>query len=102
VKKLKSPTAKSSYPWDFSNFTFSYAFSEMLRTSPLIAEYAQLSHKGSVLYAYTSSSRFLEPFKKASFDLIKDFNLNLVPSSLLVRLDMDRSFIKTQMCGSSV
>jgi cell surface protein SprA len=85
VKKLKSAQAKNSYPWDFSNFTFSYAYAEMLRTSPLIAEYSQLSHKGSLLYAFSSSSRYFEPFKKASFDLIKDFNLNLVPSSLLVR-----------------
>ncbi len=100
VKKMRGAKSKYSYPWDFSNFTFSYAYAEMLRTSPLIAEYQQLSHRGNVLYSYTNSSRFLEPFKKFPFELIRDFNLNLLPSSLMVRLDMDRSFIKTQMRNS--
>ena len=102
VRKIRSALAKHAYLWDLSNFTFSYAYSEMLRTSTLIETYRQLSHRGSILYAYTSTAGFWEPFSKWNSNsqwlgLLRDININLVPTSITVRAEMDRSFIKTQM-----
>ncbi|MHA8066793.1 cell surface protein SprA [Aquirufa sp. ROCK2-A2] len=107
VRKSKSALAKHAYLWDLSNFTFSYAYSEMLRTSTLIDEYKQFSHRGSILYSFSSNSGFWEPFAKMQSNsnfapLIKDFNLNLIPSSITVRMEMDRSFVKTQLRNSSL
>ncbi len=102
VRKIRSATAKHNFVWDLSNFTFNYAFSENIRTSPLIADFKQNSYKGGFIYSYTAQTSFWEPFKglKSSSNfapLIRDFSLNLVPSSISMRMDMDRSFIKTQM-----
>lgn len=102
VRKLRSNAAKHHYIWDLSNFTFNYAFSEMIRTSPLIADYQQNSYKGGFIYTYTAQAKFWEPFRGMKSNsnfapLIKDFSLNFVPSAISVRMDMDRSFIKTQM-----
>ena len=102
VRKVRSALAKHAYLWDLSNFSFSYAYSEMMRSSTLIDSYTQLSQRGSILYAYTSNSNFWEPFAKMNSDspwllLLKDMNVNLVPTSLTVRAEMDRSFIRTQL-----
>ncbi|WP_164847811.1 T9SS outer membrane translocon Sov/SprA [Sandaracinomonas limnophila] len=102
VRKIRSNTAKHNFIWDLSNFTFNYAFSEMIRTSPLMADFRQSSYKGGFIYSYSAQTGYVEPFKKlkgtSNFaPLIRDINFNLVPSSISVRMDMDRSFLKTQM-----
>jgi len=102
VRRIRPSTAKHNYIWDLSNFTFNYAFFENVRTSPLIADFRQNSYKGGFIYSYTAQSSFWEPFKglkgNSSFSsMLKDLNVNFVPSALSMRMDMDRSFIKTQM-----
>ena len=102
VRKIRSALAKHAYVWDLSNFSFSYAYSEMVRSSTLIQSFAQLSQRGSILYSYSANSVFWEPFSKLGMNtpwlgLLKDFNLNLIPSSITVRAEMDRSFVKTQL-----
>ncbi|WP_459507380.1 T9SS outer membrane translocon Sov/SprA [Aquirufa ecclesiirivi] len=102
VRKVKSNLSKRAYLWDFSNFTFSYAYSEMLRTSTMIQSYNQYSQRASILYSFTTNSAFWEPFNKWNtssswLDIIKDFNFNWKPSSFTVRAETDRSFIKTQL-----
>ena len=102
VRKIRSSLAKHAYVWDLSNFTFSYAYSEMIRTNTLTETYRQLSQRGSILYSYTSSASFWEPFAKMSsttqwLALLRDLNVNIIPSSITVRAEMDRSFVKTQL-----
>ena len=105
VRKIRASGAEAR-PWDFENFTFTYAFSEMTRTSILINEYRQLSHKGGITYAYTSNPQPIEPFKnlvKSSHPMlrwVKDFNFNPLPNSVAIRADMDRSFVKTVLRNS--
>lgn len=105
VRKVRSALAKHAYLWDFSNFSFSYAQAEMVRSSVLIDTYRQLSQRGSVQYTYAANSIFWEPFAKTNWNsqwvsLLKDFNINLIPSSIAVRAEMDRSFVKTQLRNS--
>ena len=102
VRKIRSVLAKHAYVWDLSNFSFSYAFSEMIRSSTLVESSAQLSQRGSVLYSYISNAKYWEPLGKLGgnspwFSLFKDFNLNFIPTSLNVRAEMDRSFVRTQL-----
>ncbi len=102
VRKIRSSLAKHAYLWDLSNFTFSYAYSEMIRTNTLTETYRQLSQRGSILYSYTTSSAFWEPFTNWNLNspwlaMLRDFNVNIVPASITVRAEMDRSFIKTQL-----
>ncbi len=100
VRKVKvNPDARSNI-WDIENFSFSYAYSEALRTNFTTQEALLKQHKGSVAYAFTPKATGIEPFKDSKLlsspwlKLIKDFNFSFMPNSLGVRLDLDRSFGK--------
>ncbi len=100
VRKVKvNPDAKS-HIWDIENFSFSYSYSEALRRNFTIQEQLLRQYRGSVAYAFTPKATGIEPFKDSkAFDspwlkLIKDFNLNFLPSNLGFRFDLDRSFGK--------
>lgn len=102
VKKLRSSTKKTSYPWDISNFAWSYSFSSARRSNTLMDGYLMNQYRGSMLYAFSNSWRDVKPFNwiKGSSQFstfVKDFTFNLMPSSITVRMEMDRSFSKTQM-----
>jgi cell surface protein SprA len=45
VRKVRSALAKHAYLWDLSNFSFSYAYSEMMRSSTLIVIFGNLLQK---------------------------------------------------------
>jgi cell surface protein SprA len=103
VQKLKNPNQTRSLPWDLSNFSFTYAYADIKRTNVNTQLYLQQNYRGSVGYNYTSTAKPLEPFKNVKFldspylKLIKDFNINFIPTSISVRGDLDRRFIKTQL-----
>lgn len=104
VRKIRTNPNAKARAYDIENFSFTYAFSDALRTSILLDEYRQISHRGGLTYAYTRQPTYWEPFKRAKgllerpgFALLKDFNLSLLPSEVSFRADMDRSFIKTQL-----
>ena len=100
VRKVKVNPEARSHLWDIENLSFSYAYSEALRTNFTIQEQLLKQYKGSVAYAYSPKATGIEPFKDSKalsspwLKLIKDFNFSLMPSSLGVRFDLDRSFGK--------
>jgi cell surface protein SprA len=102
VRKVKTGQNTTSHPWDVENLTLTYAFSELVRTSPLIDEYRHTQYKGGLTYSFTGNPKPIEPFKRIKSDhplmrWIKDFNFTPLPNSVTLRADMDRSFIKTQL-----
>jgi cell surface protein SprA len=100
VRKVKVNPEAKSHIWDVENFSFSYAYSEALRTNFTIQEQLLKQYRGSVAYAFTPKATGIEPFKDSKalsspwLKLIKDFNISFMPSSLGVRFDLDRSFGK--------
>jgi cell surface protein SprA len=100
VRKIKVKPDAKSYPWDIENFAFSYAYNEQIRTSFATASSLQKRQGGSVSYQYSPNATGFEPFKDLKLlsspwlKLLKDFNFNLVPNSVGVRLDLERSFGK--------
>jgi len=101
VRKVKVNPQARTHIWDVENLSFSYAYSEALRTSFNTAEALQKQYKGSVAYQFSPKGTGIEPFKDAAglsspwLKFIKDFNFSLMPSSIGVRLDVDRSLSKT-------
>lgn len=102
VRKLKTnPEAKSKF-FDVSNFAFSYAFGTVKQTNAQIEGYNFKTNKGNVIYSFQPKPLNIEPFATSewlsspSLKLIKDFNLNLVPTQLVARLDVDRRFLRSQ------
>ena len=102
VRKIKTGQNTVSHPWDIENFTATYAYSELTRSNTLIDEYKQTQYKGGLTYSFTGNPKAIEPFKKMKSDhpllrWVKDFNLTLLPNSVILRAEMDRNFIKTQL-----
>ncbi|GGC08527.1 T9SS outer membrane translocon Sov/SprA [Dyadobacter sediminis] len=102
VHKVKMNQGAKNHFYDFENFSFTYAFSDDKRRNILTQEYAQRMYKGGISYVYSSQPKAFEPFKKWTAvsrwtDLIKDFNLTLLPNTVSIRTDVDRRFLKTQL-----
>jgi cell surface protein SprA len=100
VRKVKINQQAKNHLYDIENLAFSYSYSEATRKSFTIEESVQRLYKGSVAYTYAPKATGIEPFKNSNafkspyLKLIKDFNFSLMPSNILVRADLDRSFIK--------
>ena len=101
VRKTKVRQDAPSHLWDIENFSFSYRYSQITRTNFNIADFVKNDYGGSVAYNFSPKSKAFEPFKESEglkspyLKLIKDFNLNLMPTSIGVRADLDRSFSRT-------
>lgn len=94
---------KAPMPLDIENFSFTYAYNEVNRTNINTASYDFRNYRGAVTYAYQPKEISIQPFKNVSFldskwlKIIKDFNFNPVPSSIVVNANLNRSFLRTQL-----
>lgn len=101
IRKTRTRSDAPANLWDIENFSFSYRYSQITRTNFNIAEHIKNDYGGSVAYTFNPKSTAFEPFKNASglkspyLKLLKDFNLNLMPTSVAIRADLDRSFTRT-------
>ena len=102
VRKVKTRPGAKNHFYDFENFAFTYAYSDDNRRNILTQEYAQRMYKGGIAYVYSSQPKAFEPFKNYEVknrwgELLKDFNLTLLPNMVSIRADVDRRFLKTQL-----
>ena len=81
-KKNKKSTNKISLPWDISNFSLNYSFTELSHRDINTRQDLQRNYLGSVNYLYNSKVTPFEPFKKNSFirkskwlRFVRDFNI---------------------------
>jgi len=101
VRKEKVNPEAKNHVYDIENFSFTYAFSESKRTNFNTAEATQRTIRGGLSYNYSPVDLTIEPFKNVElFDspyltLLKDFNINPLPSNFGFRGDLNRSFQKT-------
>lgn len=82
-----------------SNFDFTYAYSQIEQSNPVILSNKVTKQRAAIGYTYVNgNSTFIEPFKKLIkwqtpwLGLIRDFNFNLKPSLLSFRADVNRQF----------
>ena len=94
--------------WDVENLDVSYTYTKTEAHSPLIEHNNVIRQQGSLGYNFTPEPKFISPFKKMFkknkthwFDLIKDFNVNPIPSQLTFKADVFRQFgaIKPRSIG---
>ncbi len=94
VRKERSGNNKKPKPWDISNFSGTYAYTEIEHSDPLIESDKQRLYRGALDYSYSRSSRFITPLKKLSkskhLKLITGFNFNPLPNSFSFSTQMDR------------
>ncbi|MDB5247893.1 MAG: hypothetical protein JWQ40_2287 [Segetibacter sp.] len=92
-----TPTGKTRL-WSISNLDVSYSYIKYEQTSPLITKNDVIKHRGGLGYTYNNQPKYLEPFKRIIkskspwYALVRDFNLNPLPSLLSFRADVNRQF----------
>jgi len=102
VRKNKVGENTRNHFFDVSNFTFSYSYSDQVRSNFNTATYEQRLVRGGLGYNYSFPELNIQPFANVGFlqspwfALIRDFNFSPVPSSLSFRGDLQRNFVKTQ------
>ncbi len=103
VRKRRVNPDKAIYPWQIENFSFTYAYNEVTRSNINTASYDYRNYKGGITYSYQPRELNVQPFKNVGFldspwlRLIKDINFNLLPTSIIINGDINRSFTKTQL-----
>ncbi|BDD02769.1 T9SS outer membrane translocon Sov/SprA [Aureibacter tunicatorum] len=103
VRKEKRKEDAVSRFFDIENFTMSFAYSEINRTSYNVAGYNFKDYRGTLTYNYNPQGLSVEPFKNIGFlqspflQLIRDFNFSPVPSSIGFTADIDRRYVETQL-----
>ena len=103
ARKNKSPNA-GNWAWNFSNFDFSYAYTEMKSYNIDMVYNNLYTHKGGIGYTFNCTPDKIQPFKKfekmkkqAWVQLLYDFNFHLYPRSYTFRTDVYRSFGEAMM-----
>ncbi|MBT8229672.1 MAG: cell surface protein SprA, partial [Bacteroidia bacterium] len=86
-------------PWDISNISLSYAFTEINFRDPILKADNSKDYKLGLDYNYSRRGGYIEPFKKLiktkSLSLIKEINLNPLPNSFAFSSNINR-FIATR------
>ncbi|MCU0398453.1 MAG: cell surface protein SprA, partial [Cyclobacteriaceae bacterium] len=78
--------------------SFSYRYSDNTRKNFTLTESLRKDQGASIAYNFAPKGAGIEPFKNSEglkapyLKFIKDFNLSLLPTSIMVRGDLDRSF----------
>jgi cell surface protein SprA len=110
--RFNKTNGKKPRIYDISNFDVSYSYLKTVAHNPLIENNEVTKYRGALGYNFAPSPKYIEPFKKLKlfrkskthwFDLIKDFNFNLIPSQLTFRTDVNRQFgaIRPRSIGAS-
>jgi len=103
VRKVRTNTEKKPMPWDIENFNLSASYTETNFRDPYIEAERERRHRGEIGYAYNARPNYIKPFEKAIssknkyLKLIRDFNFNIVPSTISFRTDLDRLQIDTKL-----
>ncbi len=96
--KKNNTSGKKQQLWSIENIDLSYSYYKEDQKNPLIESNSIVRHRAGLGYNYVSTPKFIEPLKRTIkskspwFDIIKDLNLNPVPSLLGFRADVNRQF----------
>lgn len=96
--KKNNTSGKKQQIWSVENIDVSYSYYKEEQHNPLIEMNELTRHRAGVGYNYNSQPKYWEPAKRIIksrspwYALIKDFNINPVPSLLSFRADINRQF----------
>ncbi len=96
--KRNNIRGKKQHIWSIENVDVSYAYYKEEQHNPLIESNELIRHRAGLGYNYTSVPKFWEPAKRLIkskspwLSIIRDFNLNPVPTLLGFRADINRQF----------
>ena len=94
--------------WDIENFSTGFSYSERNSSNITTQSIESKEHRGNISYNFSPKSRSIQPFKNLKlfdlkiFKLIKDFNINPLPSNINIKGDLNRRYNKTQYRNSDL
>ncbi|MBL7471985.1 T9SS outer membrane translocon Sov/SprA [Robertkochia sediminum] len=98
VRKNRNEEQRADF-YDVENLTFNYAYNQTDHRDFEIEQFRDQNVKTGVLYSYNFDPLEVMPFKKtdsilkgAYWDWLKDFNFNLLPSSISANTGYTRAF----------
>jgi cell surface protein SprA len=103
VRKLPDPAKTTHHLWDIENFDLSYSFSQILSHNPLISSDLLTQQKLGVGYSFAGKDKFIAPLRNLIggssryLSLLRDFNINPVPSLISIRGELNRQFGATRV-----
>jgi len=100
IRKIKTNPDSKSRIWDIENFSGTYAFTEFNHRDYINETSLQKNYKAALSYNFTGQPKSFSPFAKLktkNLDLIRDFNLSLMPSTLNFRVDLDRLYSESKL-----
>ena len=92
------PKKNIKMPYHISNFSTSFAYSEIFTRTPVIEFDIEQNMMSSFAYNYSPNTKPVEPFKKVKFlnakplKIIKDFNFYYLPSRINFSTDFNRRY----------
>ncbi|MCR8669508.1 cell surface protein SprA [Aestuariibaculum sp. M13] len=99
VRKIKTNEEEKPHFYDVENLTLNYSYNKVEHRDFEIENSVNKTVRAGANYAYNFEPFRIEPFKKNDslftgkyWKLLKDFNLNLLPSSFTVNTDINRQF----------
>lgn len=96
LRKERTNSNRAPMPYDVENLSFTYAYTETELSDPVIESQTDKRHRGSISYAYTARPIYWSPLKgliKSNSNylkLFKDFNFNIIPSTVSFRNNINR------------
>ncbi len=97
VRKLNL-SGKKPKLWGIENFDLSYSYTRSEHHNDLATEDELINYKGGLGYNYSLAPKPWQPFKKRIkskslwYGLVRDFNINFLPTVLSFREDANRQF----------
>ncbi|MDA0178288.1 cell surface protein SprA [Mesoflavibacter profundi] len=98
VKKNRTGESKPRF-YDVENLTLNYSYNKTEHRDFEIQNSVDKQVRAGVNYAYNFEPKIIEPFKKNDslftgkyWQILKDFNVNLLPASFTVNTDLNRQY----------
>ncbi|MCF6296829.1 MAG: cell surface protein SprA [Flavobacteriaceae bacterium] len=99
LKKNKSEFSKKPHAYDIENISISYLYNDVYHRDYNVKKFIDQKLRASASYNYSFEPLVIEPFKKwglisekTYLQFIKDFNINLLPTSLAINSNIIRNY----------
>jgi len=100
LTNIKTQAGGSGKPWSPANLALSYAYTENIKSDPVIKEDKAVNRTIGLDYVYSRKSTFIEPFKfikSSALKLISEFNFSILPNnfsftSRMINQDNSRTY----------
>ena len=108
VRKEKVNKESKSLPFDLSNLTLNYAFSDRLSSNETTQGLYEKNQSGGVNYTYSPNPLILSPFANSEWasgnylKFIRDINFSLYPEGVQMGFDLDRRFISRKLYNEAL